>query len=213
MAAQQFITELQASRPDLASALGELADLHARRLWHELTLKLEEVVAAPAFCAPGDDVLLRLYTRFVSDVEERLNQLKLAHIAVAVSSRVGDPAAAMAFLQGVATKLASAPRAEAPLLYVRSHLALLHLQSGDLAAAKAGVDEARAALDALHDADATVQAAVYFVAAQLAKAKQEFAEFYKAGLLYLAYVRTETLPDATKLVRARARVRLAPRAR
>ena len=199
-----FISELQASRPDLASALGELADLHARKLWHELTLKLEEVVAAPAFCVLGDDVLVRLYTRFVSDFEERLNQLKLAHLAVAVSARMGDPAAAVAFLQGVAAKVAEAPRSEAPLLYIRMHIALLHLQSGDLVAAKAGVEEGRTALDALPDADATVQAAVYFVAAQLAKAKQEFAEFYKAGLLYLAYVHTEALPDATKLVRPRA---------
>jgi 26S proteasome regulatory subunit N9 len=204
MAAAQFITELQASRPDVAPALGELADLHAQRLWHELTLKLEEVVAAPAFCAPGDDLLVRLYTRFVSDFEERMNQLKLAHIAVAVSARLGEPGAAIAFLQGVAAKVAAAPRAEAPLLYIRTHVALLHLQSGDLAAAKTGVEEGRAALDALSDADSSVSAAVYFVAAQLAKAKQDFAEFYKAGLLYLAYVSTEALPEATKLVRAAA---------
>jgi hypothetical protein len=39
------------------------------------------------------------------------------------------------------------------------------------------------------------------VAAQLAKAKQDFAEFYKAGMLYLAYVSAEALPDATKLAR------------
>jgi hypothetical protein len=201
MAAAQFIAELQTTRPELASALGELAELHSRRLWHELTLKLEEVVAAPAFCAPGDDLLVRLFTHFVADFAERMNQLKLSHIAVAVSARLGEPSAAVAFLTGAVAKMADQPRVEAPLLYMRTHVALLHLQSGDLAAAKTGVDEGRAALDKLSDADSSVHAAVYFVAAQLAKAKQDFAEFYKTGMLYLAYVSAEALPDATKLVR------------
>ena len=203
MAAAQFLAELQSSRPELASALGELAELHSRRLWHELTLKLEEVVAAPAFCVPGDDLLVRLFTHFVSDFAERMNQLKLSHIAVAVSARLGEPSAAVAFLQGVVAKMADQPRVEAPLLYMRTHVALLHLQSGDLAAAKTGVDEGRAALDKLSDADSSVHAAVYFVAAQLAKAKQDFAEFYKTGMLYLAYVSAEALPESTKLVRPR----------
>ena len=201
MAAAQFLAELQSSRPELASALGELAELHSRRLWHELTLKLEEVVAAPAFCAPGDDLLVRLFTHFVSDFAERMNQLKLSHIAVAVSARLGEPSAAVTFLQGVVAKMADQPRVEAPLLYIRTHVALLHLQAGDLAAAKTGVDEGRAALDKLSDADSSVHAAVYFVAAQLAKAKQDFAEFYKTGMLYLAYVSAEALPESTKLVR------------
>jgi|APGre2960657423_1045063.scaffolds.fasta_scaffold114274_1 26S proteasome regulatory subunit N9 len=199
--AAQFIRELQGERPALASALGELADLHERRLWHELTLKLEEVVAAPAFSAPGDDVLVRLYSRFVCDFEAKLNQLKLSRLAVAVSARFQEPQAALAFLAAALAKLQGELQAAAPALYLRMHLALLHLQAGDLAAAKAGVDEGRVALEALDGVDNTVSAAFYFVAAQLAKAKQHFADFYKAGLLYLAHTPLEALPESIKLVR------------
>jgi len=198
-----YLAELAQSRPDVAPALGELAELHARKLYHELTLKLEEVVAAPAFSKPGDDVLVSLYSHVVVDVADRLSQLRLAHIAVAVSSRIVDPAAALAFLDAAAEKVAAQPGAAAPLLYVRMHAALLRLQAGDLAAAKQAVAEGRSTLDGLVEADSTVHAAVYFVAAQVAKAKQEFAEFYKAGVLYLAHVAAEALPEATKLVRSR----------
>jgi 26S proteasome regulatory subunit N9 len=146
----------------------------------------------------------------------KLNPLKLAHGAVAVSARRADPAAAAAFLQAAAAKLEGDAHAAAPLLYLRVHVALLQLQAGDLATAKEGVDAARAALDALPAADATVNAAFYFVAATLAKAKQEFTDFYKAGLLYLAYTALESLPEGVKLVRPVATLcpphRLAPSA-
>jgi len=201
MAAAAFLRELAGQRADLAPVLGELAELHEKKLWHELTLRLQEVVAAPAFCAPGDEVLVQLYSRFVSDFESKLNQLKLAHIAVAVSARLADPGAAAAFLAGCAAKLEGELHAAAPLLYLRVHVALLQLQANDVAAAKEGVEAARVALDALPAADATVSAAFYFVAASLAKAKQDFTEFYKAGLLYLAHTALDALPEGVKLAR------------
>jgi 26S proteasome regulatory subunit N9 len=206
-AAAVFIRELAAKRPDLAPSLGELGELHERRLYHELTVKLEEVVSTPAFFAPGDDVLVSLYTRFVSDFEAKVNQLKLAHIAVAVSARLGDPGAAVAFLEAAVGKLQGDPKAAAPSLYLRMHVALLHLQAGDLAACKAGVEGGRGEVERLEGAGGTsVQAAFYFVAAQLAKASQDFAEFYKAGLLYLAYTSLDAVPQALKLVRPLGRV-------
>ena len=213
MSAQAFLRDLSASRPALRAACGELGELHERKLWHELTLKLEEVVAAPAFCGAGDDVLVQLYTRFVSDFEAKLNQLKLAHLAVAVSARLPASAAAVAFLTTAAAKLdGSGAEGDAPRLYLSSHVALLRLQAWrldgrdeDMAAAKAGADAAKSALEALppggEDA-ASVHASVHFLCAQLAKARQEFAAFYKAGLMYLAYVALDALPDAIQLARA-----------
>ena len=202
MAAQQYVRELAAQRPELATTLGELAELHERRLYHELTVKLEEVVASPPFCKPGDEVLVHPYTHFVVDFEAKVNQLKLAHIAVAVSSRLGDPRAAVAFLNNAAAKLQGDHSAAAPALYLRMHVALLHLQAGDMAAAKTGVEQGRTELERLEGADTSVHAAFYFVAAQLAKASQDFSEFHKSGLLYLAYTSLDALPQALKLVRA-----------
>jgi 26S proteasome regulatory subunit N9 len=201
--AQAFLRELTAARPELAAPLGELSQLHEQKLWHELTLLLEDVVLSPAFCAPGDDVLVSLYARFVSDFEAKLNPLKLATLAVAVSSRLsagcGKPAEASAFLAGCLAKAEAAPLAAR--IYLRTHVALLAVQTGDLAAAKEGVEQCKGWLDSLASPEASVAAAVHFTASQLAKATQDFAGFYKAGLLYLAHTDVAALPEGTKLVR------------
>lgn len=209
--ASAFLQALASARPELAAACGELAALHEAKLWHELTLKLEEVVVAPAFCAPGDDVLVRLYTSFVADFEDKVNQLKLVALAVAVSARLPDPPSAVAFLSAAAAKLeGSGAEGELPRLYLRANEALLRLQAwrlagrdDDLAAAKKGADECRAALDALPGlaTGASVAAAVHLLCAQLAKARQEYASFYKEGHLYLAHVQLDTLPEATQQAR------------
>ena len=64
------------------------------------------------------------------------------------------------------------------------------------------VEEGRAALDAATDVEASVHAAFYFAAAQLAKARKDYADFYRFALLYLAYVSVATLPEATKQARS-----------
>lgn len=49
--------------------------------------------------------------------------------------------------------------------------------------------------------DPSVSAAVHYVAMSHHKAQQQYGDFYKAALLYLAHVRQETLPADTRLVR------------
>lgn len=198
MAAAKFIENTQSSRPDLAAPLGELLELYNRKLYHELTTKLEDAVANPSF--QQGDVLVHIYHNFVADVEQKLNKLKVAQIAVAVSSHYTERMSAVAFLEGVAVKLAAdgEARAELPVLYLQMHVALLHLQSGALADAKVLTDAAREKLDAASEVDASVFAAFYFAAAQLAKAKRDYADFYRSGLLYLAYVAVGSLPEVTR---------------
>ena len=55
-------------------------------------MKLEEAVALPAF--QQGDLLIQLYHNFLVDFEHRISPLKLGHLAVAVSSRYTDRAAA-----------------------------------------------------------------------------------------------------------------------
>ena len=85
------------------------------------------------------------------------------------------------------------------MLYLRMHIALLHLHDGRVAQAKAIViDEGKTALEALPSPDPSVAAAFHYVSSQYHKAKQDFAEFYKSGMLYLAYISQDTLPTETR---------------
>ena len=47
-----------------------------------------------------------------------------------------------------------------------------------------------------------MSASVYYVAAHYHKGQQAYAEFYRAALMYLAYVSQDQLPPDLRLVRA-----------
>ena len=193
-----FLNGQASKQPELAELFAELRSFYERKLWHELTMKLEEAVALPAF--QQGDLLIQLYHNFLVDFEHRISPLKLGHLAVAVSSRYTDRAAAVAFMEQVVEKIAEQRQHghEEPVLYLRMHVALLHVHEGRSAQAREMVRDGKGALDAMASPDPSVSAAYYYVCSQYHKAKQEFAEFYRHGMLYLAFVSSESLPEATR---------------
>jgi len=58
-AAQGFI-DAQASAAGADARLGAVADLHRRRLWHQLTQAVLELVRDPAAAAPGGNNLVQV---------------------------------------------------------------------------------------------------------------------------------------------------------
>ncbi|CAI9772258.1 unnamed protein product [Fraxinus pennsylvanica] len=49
MAAFEYLESLRTAHPELSEWYNTLADLYQRKLWHQLTLKLEQFVALPVF--------------------------------------------------------------------------------------------------------------------------------------------------------------------
>ncbi|KAF8061975.1 RPN9A [Scenedesmus sp. PABB004] len=199
MSPVDFLEQLQAAQPDLAPDLGELGGLYQRKLWHQLTLKLEACFAQPAF--NRGDLPLQLYEGFIKDFGHKINLLKLAQFAVHVAKHIADPAAALAFLDGVAARLREQklPRSEQPLLFLSMHVAQQRLEAGDAAAAKGLVEAGAAELDALDDVDPSVSAAVHYVSSLYHKLKQDYAAFYRSTMMYLAFVSSDGLAADFKL--------------
>jgi hypothetical protein len=54
-----WLESAQIQRPGTAAELSELGELYDRKLWHPLTLKLNEVLGKPSFQQGG--FLLELY--------------------------------------------------------------------------------------------------------------------------------------------------------
>lgn len=71
-----------------------------------------------------------------------------------------------------------------------------------VAPASAGGKGVATAAVAGDEVDPSVQASVFWVQSQYCKSRQDFAEFYRAALLYLAYVAPHTLTEPFKLVSA-----------
>jgi 26S proteasome regulatory subunit N9 len=178
----EFVDQLAIDKPDLADDLSDLSTLYQRKLWHQLTLKLEELYQKPAF--NQGDLLVQLYNGFVADFGAKLNLLRLAHLAVSASKRIKDPAAAVAFLKGASDKVAELklPRSEEPLLYLSMHIAQQQLEQGQVAECKAAIEEGAAALERLPEPDPSVSASVHFVSSLYFKLKKDYAKFYRSSM-------------------------------
>ncbi|CAN4091010.1 unnamed protein product [Withania somnifera] len=173
--------------------------MYQRKLWHQLSLKLEQFVALAVFQA--GDTLIQLYHNFITDFETKINLLKLAHFAVTVSRQYSEKEAAIGYLEGVAEKLLNTKetRIEEPILYIKLQIALFNLELGDQKECKKLLEQGNATLDSMTDVDPSVYASYYWVSSQYHKTRQEFAEFYKSALLYLAYISVDSLSESFKL--------------
>ncbi|XP_062073454.1 26S proteasome non-ATPase regulatory subunit 13 homolog A [Humulus lupulus] len=198
MAALQYLESLRSTHPELGDWYNSLADLYQKKLWHQLTLKLEEFVALAVFQA--GDALIQLYHNFITDFETKINLLKLAHFAVIVSRQYPEKEAAIGYLEGVIEKLRATreQRIEEPVLYIKMQIAIFKLEQ-DQKECKILLEDGKTTIDSMTDIDPSVYAIYYWVSSQYHKFRQEFAEFYKSALLYLAYTSVESLSESFKL--------------
>ncbi|KAI3843473.1 hypothetical protein MKW92_000625 [Papaver armeniacum] len=199
MAALQYLESQRSAQPELAEWYTSLIDLYQRKLWHQLTLKLEQFVALAVFQA--GDTLIQLYHNFITEFETKINLLKLAHFAVIVSRQYAEKEAAIGYLEGIIEKLRATreTRIEEPVLYIKMQIAAFRLEKGEQKECKNLLDDGKTTLDSMTDIDPSVYASYYWVSSQYHKSRQEFAEFYNSGLLYLAYTPVESLSETFKL--------------
>lgn len=84
----QYLEALQNNRPELATRINQFGDLYQRKLWHQLTVAIEESLALPEFRTAA--LLIPFYNEFVATFAHKLNPLRLAHIAVTVAEQFSD---------------------------------------------------------------------------------------------------------------------------
>ncbi|AED95276.1 Proteasome component (PCI) domain protein [Arabidopsis thaliana] len=199
MAALQYLESLKNTHPELGEWYNSLADLYQKKLWHQLTLKLEQFIALAVFQA--GDALIQFYHNFITDFETKINLLKLAHFAVVVSRQYSEKEAAVSYLESVIEKLRATkePRITEPIIYIETQKALFKLEQGDQKECKKILDDGKSSLDSMTDIDPSVYANFYWVSSQYHKCRQEFSDFYKSALLYLAYTSVEDLSESFKL--------------
>ncbi|RRT63160.1 hypothetical protein B296_00002139 [Ensete ventricosum] len=206
--ALQYLESQRDAQPELADWYNALADLYQRKLWHQLTVKLEQFVALAVVqvvpcCYSAGDVLIQLYHNFIMEFETKINLLKLAHFAGVISRQYSEKEAAISYLEGIIEKLHATKelRIEEPILYVKMQIAAFYLEKGSQKECKKLLEEGKSMLDSMTDVDPTVHANYYWISSQYHKSRQEFAEFYKSALLYLAYTSVESLSAPFRLVR------------
>jgi 26S proteasome regulatory subunit N9 len=193
-AALEYIQALRAKYPELAADLSRIAEDYRGKLWHQLTQKLETIVANPAFSRE----LVDFYSKFIHSFATKLNPLAFAKLAIAVSQQHA-PAAGVAFMKETAAALSAKDLlTQEAWVMVTSELAGLKLRDGNDAECKALLADAKKVIDNMTDLDPVVYASFYLVAANYQKRKGSPADFYRNALLYLAYVSLDTLAPSRR---------------
>jgi 26S proteasome regulatory subunit N9 len=148
------------------------------------------------------DALIQLYNHFICDFETKINLLKFAHFTVVVSRQYSDKDAGINYLEGVISKLhdTKESRVEEPILYVKMQIANFLLEKGSQKDCKKLLDEGKTTLDSMVDVDPSVHSTYYWICSQYYKVCQDYSEFYKNALLYLAYTTVESLSEPFKQV-------------
>ncbi|KAF8259091.1 hypothetical protein EI94DRAFT_1774019 [Lactarius quietus] len=188
---EYLTTAISATPSELHPFFESFQSLYSRKLWHQLTQKVDEFFDHPLAKLYRVDV----YTRFVRDFEERLNPLRLAEMGIKISQDIDNPAQHLEFLTDLLSRVSreKSPDAHVLVLSTLAHAKLF----------KTDIDAAWKILDNLDGVENSVNGAYYRVAADYYKAKAEYAPYYRDSLLYLACVDLEKdMSQDERLLRA-----------
>ncbi|KAI9111943.1 hypothetical protein K1719_017633 [Acacia pycnantha] len=190
----QYLESLGNTHPQLSNWCTTLADLYQRKLWHQLTQALGGFVTLSVF--QDGDAMLQLYHNFIADFETKINLLQLAHLIVKASRQYPTKEASIDFLEGTIEKLQAIKeqRIEEPIVFMMMEIAFLKLEEGDPKECKKLIEHGKGILDSVTDVDTAVYAIYYSVLSQCHRACQEYDEFHKSSMLYLARAETLSLP-------------------
>ncbi|XP_020710650.2 26S proteasome non-ATPase regulatory subunit 13 [Athalia rosae] len=173
---------------ELAAEWAQLEELHNKKLWHQLTLKLETFVENPAL-QKGDN-LVQLYNNFLSTFENKINPLSLVEILAHVIQQFQDKQEAITFLEKTESKIKNNNEAVALCKVLSGQILLDKLNDQDRA--KKVIEDVELMLDNA-DGITTVHGRFYLLASRLYRLQGKHAEYYRTALRYLGCIELNTL--------------------
>jgi len=180
--------------PHLGEQLDNISTVYNQKMWFQLTDMLFNYTSERIF-KEGED-LIELYDAFIKNLDTRINQLKFAQIAVNVSKQYKDNKEAIAFLGKALEKITESPD---PKLYIMCAQAEYMLKESDRIGCGDIIKKVSTELEKLNDVDALVYSLLYKVSALYHKSREEYEEFYRKGLQFLAYTPEKNFTEEEKL--------------
>eukprot|EP00697_Spironema_sp_BW2_P013612 gnl/Spiro4/3784_TR1864_c0_g1_i1.p1 gnl/Spiro4/3784_TR1864_c0_g1~~gnl/Spiro4/3784_TR1864_c0_g1_i1.p1 ORF type:complete len:417 (-),score=88.97 gnl/Spiro4/3784_TR1864_c0_g1_i1:126-1292(-) len=190
-----FLSQLALRVTDLQSTIQQLLNLYQTKLWHQLTVAVEEFVRSPYFEANKHELPL-VYHNFVKDFESRINPRKLVQLAAFIAESFEDPAKSLEFLELISSK--NEVRADdAAKCLCSNALALILMRMGQDDKVKASLEASKALLDGPVTFEPIVYSSFYRASMAYHQAKGTASEFYHDSLKYLSYTPLTDIPATT----------------
>jgi len=180
---------------DLIEMWRKIQDLHVRRLWHQLTLVLLELVQKPEVTKQ----LKEIYENVIADFEMKLNPLSLVQIITPVVAVTEDKAEALAFIEKIANKVKKDTEAFILTKVIQADIQLNHYNNREKV--KELIEEIEALLKDVEGVG-FVHGKFYLMASDLHKKDANYAEYYRASLRFLGCTDLATLSQQDKVSQA-----------
>eukprot|EP00127_Corallochytrium_limacisporum_P000042 Clim_evm21s2 gene=Clim_evmTU21s2 len=195
--AAAYVAQQKTSDSAHAALWGDIESLLSRRLIHQLTAKLQELVALESFRTNGE-AMLGLYNEVIREIDQKINPFCLVEMAVAVEHTMTGYDQAVKFIEEVKD------RVQEPLAKERCRIAVAERKvlHDDVPGARKLLEEIETYLDSLPSVPAPINAEFYRVFADLKAKEHDSAGYYKMSLKYLGCIKPEDLELTERQTRA-----------
>ncbi|CAH8609109.1 unnamed protein product [Schistosoma rodhaini] len=169
----------------------EISDFHNKKLWHQLTLKLECLLKNPEFRSKTNLILLS--TNFLGDFIYKINPLSLAELCVPISEQyvITDPQQGIKFLEEVRDEF-SGKSMDAKIL-LNTTIGMIYLTAlSDLPSARQIIENTQTQLNEIEGVT-TVHSRFYQLSSRYYQITGQHAEFYQEALRFLGCVDLNSL--------------------
>jgi len=177
---EAYLQQAKLSKPSLAEKFTEIEDLYSKKLWHQMTLALVELVKEKEMLQ--GTALLELHEKVLSEMSDRSNPMSLVVLAEAVITQLTDPAEVLAFVAKTRSSIAGHQEAEVYTEILRAQVTLHQLK--DTAKTKAILAAAEKMLDEV-DGVTKTHGKFYELLSLLHQSEGCHASYYRAALRYL----------------------------
>jgi 26S proteasome regulatory subunit N9 len=196
-AVEDYLEQQLVEKPQYQQEIIKLNDLYQKRLWHQLTLYLQNEFLKNENIQKEFD-LVKFFYSFILDFAAKINQLSFVKMTITVSQQIPDLKAKCEFIKK-ASEMKKVIEEKPAHIYIRSYLAEIYVQLKDLNAAKAQLDQTKVDVEELVGLESEIYAAYYHAWLVYHKANDSPKEFYRTGLLYIAYTDLKALSAQEKM--------------
>lgn len=176
---------LETESPELINVIYQLEDFYERKLWHQLTLALDEFYALNE----SQPFRNKIYVLFISKFAGNLNPLKVVDFVLLSfdSKQPHEIVVNLLALQSDFEK--SHSEGGYARVYLSLQLARFYLLLGEVTKAEDSLEDLDKNYD-IENNDYTpkIKAAYYLTKCQLYKFNSNYNDFYRSGLLYLSSI-------------------------
>ncbi|GAB7361225.1 hypothetical protein MBLNU230_g1287t1 [Neophaeotheca triangularis] len=189
-----FLQEQRDAAPDdVQHYFLSFEDYWERKLWHELTNILVDFYNDPKSAKQR----MPLYNNFIKTFADKINQLKLVKIGLSTATQADGDDTRLSFLTTLAERV-DKPASQDAYVFALTAVASMRLRLEQTTQAKTDLDKCETILDTFDSVENVVHASFYRTRADFYQSQNNFAEYYRTTLLYLACIELSDLPDQQK---------------